>query len=54
MFRYLTLQSNPKKSDDDIAIAILKKIVEVKQGKHDEKQAEEFLEYFCKINKKER
>ena len=54
LFRYLTLQSNPKKSDDDIAIAILKKIVEIKQGKHDEKQAEEFLEYFCKINKQER
>lgn len=51
LFRYLTLQSNPKKSDDDIAVAILKKIVELKQGKKDEQQAKEFLEYFCEINK---
>lgn len=51
LFRYLTLQSNPKKSDDDIAIAILKKILEVKQGKQDENHAKEFLKYFCAVNK---
>lgn len=36
--------------EDDVAVQILKDIVKVKQGTRDEKLAQEFLEYFCRVN----
>ena len=50
LFRYLTTQSNPKKPQDDIAVSILKAIIDVKSGKPDEQKAKDLLDHFRLIN----
>lgn len=50
LFRYLTTQNNPKKPQDDIAVSILKAIIDVKSGKPDEQKAKDLLDHFRKIN----
>ncbi len=50
LFRYLDKETNPKKSNNDIAINILKAIIEVKKGKPDEKLANDILKRFCEVN----
>lgn len=41
LYRYL---------EDEVAVQILRDIVEVKQGRKEKQLAQEFLEYFCKVN----
>ena len=50
LFRYLYTEVNPKETKNDIALEILKKVLEVKKGKKDEQQIRAFYKYFCDLN----
>lgn len=50
LFRYLDCDSNPQHVDN-IAVAILQAIVEVKKGKSNERLAENLLAHFCEVNR---